>query len=113
MLRLEAMKARDDKGKGFAIDSSNDDDDWGDDELLYDGNFDQVKRASFCANGPCLSIMDCCNSNYSCSGLEMCSLWLCIGTTIIRRVMDDTLHNQIYYNVLSNMLGCPINYLVM
>ena len=43
----------------------------------------------------------------------MCTLWSCIGTTIIRRVMDDTLHNQIYYNVLSNMLGCPINYLVM
>ena len=38
--QTEAMKARDDKGKGFAIYSINDDDDWGDDELLYDGNFD-------------------------------------------------------------------------
>ena len=27
----------DDKGKGVAIDISTDDDDWGDDELLYDG----------------------------------------------------------------------------
>ena len=31
--------ATDDKGKGVAIDSSNDDDDWGDDELLYDDNY--------------------------------------------------------------------------
>ena len=37
--QTEAMKARDDKGKGVAIDSSNDDDDWGDDELLYDDNY--------------------------------------------------------------------------
>ena len=29
--------ATDDKGKGVAIDISTDDDDWGDDELLYDG----------------------------------------------------------------------------
>ena len=33
-VQTDAMKARDDKGKGFAIDSSNDDDDWGDDMLL-------------------------------------------------------------------------------
>ena len=29
--------ATDDKGKGVAIDINTDDDDWGDDELLYDG----------------------------------------------------------------------------
>ena len=38
--QIEAMKARDDKGKGVTIDSSNNDDDCADDELLYDDNFD-------------------------------------------------------------------------
>ena len=37
-IQTDAMKARDDKGKGVAIDSSNNDDDCGDDELLYDNN---------------------------------------------------------------------------
>jgi len=61
-----------------------------------------VKKASFGAHGPCLSIMDCCNLNFSCSGLVMCTSWSSIGTTIIRRVMDDTLCNRVYCNVLSN-----------
>ena len=39
-VQTEAMKARDDKGKGVTIDSSNNDDDCADDELLYDDNFD-------------------------------------------------------------------------
>ena len=37
-VQKEAMKARDDKEKRVAIDSSNNDDDCGDDELLYDNN---------------------------------------------------------------------------
>ena len=39
-VQTEAMKVRDDKGKGVAIDSSYNDDDCGDDELLYDDNSD-------------------------------------------------------------------------
>ena len=39
-VQTEAMKARDDKGKGVTIDRSNNDDDCADDELLYDDNFD-------------------------------------------------------------------------
>ena len=39
-VQTEAMKARDDKGKGDTIDSSNNDDDCGDDELLYNDNSD-------------------------------------------------------------------------
>ena len=39
-VQTEAMKTRDDKGKGVAINSSNNDDDCGDDELLYDDNSD-------------------------------------------------------------------------
>ena len=39
-VQTEAMKARDDKEKRVAIDSSNNDDDCGDDELLYDDNSD-------------------------------------------------------------------------
>ena len=39
-VQTEAMKARDDKGKGVTIDSSNNDDDCGDDELLYGDNSD-------------------------------------------------------------------------
>ena len=39
-VQTEAMKTRDDKGKGVAINSSNNDDDYGDDELLYDDNSD-------------------------------------------------------------------------
>ena len=39
-VQTEAMKTRDDKGKGVAIDSSNNDDDCGDDELLYGDNSD-------------------------------------------------------------------------
>ena len=38
-VQTEAMKTRDDKGKGVAINSSNNDDDCGD-ELLYDDNSD-------------------------------------------------------------------------
>ena len=38
--QTEAMKARDDKEKRVAIDSSNNDDDCGDDELFYDDNSD-------------------------------------------------------------------------
>ena len=32
----------------------------------------------------------------------MCTLWSCISTTIIRRVMDHILCNRVYCNVLSN-----------
>ena len=39
-VQTEAVKARDDKGKGVAIDNRNNDDDCGDDELFYDDNFD-------------------------------------------------------------------------
>ena len=39
-VKTEVVKARDDKGKGVAIDSSNNDDDCGDDELFYDDNSD-------------------------------------------------------------------------
>ena len=39
-VQTEAMKTRDDKGKGVAINSSNNDDDCGNDELLYDDNSD-------------------------------------------------------------------------
>ena len=39
-VQTDAMKARDDKGKGVAFDSSNNDDDCGDDELLYNDNSD-------------------------------------------------------------------------
>ena len=60
------------------------------------------KRVSFVAHGSCLSIMHYCNLNYSYSELVMCTLWSCIGTIIIRRVMDDTLCNRVYCNVLSN-----------
>jgi len=60
------------------------------------------KRVSFVAHGSCLSIMHYCNLNYSYSGLVMYTLWSYIGTTIIRRVMDDTLCNRVYCNVLSN-----------
>ena len=39
-VQTEAVKARDDKGKGVAIDNRNNDDDCGDDELFYDDNSD-------------------------------------------------------------------------
>ena len=39
-VQMEAVKARDDKGKGVAIDSNNNDDDCDDDELFYDDNSD-------------------------------------------------------------------------